>query len=239
MPKKSGKVNDRERAICGRVKEFREKIRWPQPGFAYELGLTKDRLASIEYRRTPLRYDIGFRLCFLFDVNQEWLATGKGPVTPFTGEVGFPLPGQLPKNLLFSDVYDTRAEFSRMASGAQVDTMRGPFTETRLNEIEAFDPTAHLVARVTELMQRESFACEAERQTFALEAGHFLTVMALKHRRRKIAKQVRSAGGFHGLKRSREPDLSMQSMEKAKQILTLKAEIEKMEALLVELQSHD
>lgn len=48
MPRKSGLETPREKQIGDRVKQFRDQINWPQPPFANELGITRDRLASIE-----------------------------------------------------------------------------------------------------------------------------------------------------------------------------------------------
>ena len=69
MPNKSGKVTAREREIGERARRFRESINWPQSAMAPEVDLSRDRLASVEYGRTPLRYLAGHRLCFIFDVN--------------------------------------------------------------------------------------------------------------------------------------------------------------------------
>jgi transcriptional regulator with XRE-family HTH domain len=79
VPRQSGLMNEREKAICSRVRDFRESIKWPQPAFAQELGLSRDQLASIEYGRTPLRFGIAATIARVFDINLEWLVTGNGP----------------------------------------------------------------------------------------------------------------------------------------------------------------
>ena len=62
-------MNDREREICARVKEFREAIKWPQKDFAAQIGITLNKLASIEYGRTPLRYEIAWKIRHIFDLS--------------------------------------------------------------------------------------------------------------------------------------------------------------------------
>jgi len=70
-------MNDREREICARVKEFREHVDWSQKDFAAQLGISLNQLASIEYARTPLRYDIAWKLRTLFGLSLEWLSVGE------------------------------------------------------------------------------------------------------------------------------------------------------------------
>ena len=69
-------MSHRERFICVRVKEFREAIKWPQRDFAEQLGISLNRLASIEYGRTPLRYEIAWKIRFISGLNLTWLANG-------------------------------------------------------------------------------------------------------------------------------------------------------------------
>lgn len=46
------------------------------PAFARELGISRDRLASYEYGRAPLRYWLADKVCAQFAVNQHWLFCG-------------------------------------------------------------------------------------------------------------------------------------------------------------------
>ena len=69
-------MTDWERAICARVKTARESINWSQAAFAEQLGISRDQLASIEYGRTPLRYDIAWRLREAFGISLLWLEEG-------------------------------------------------------------------------------------------------------------------------------------------------------------------
>ena len=70
-------MTEREHAVCASYKELREQLKYSQPAFAAETGLTLDQVASVEYGRNPLRFGVGNWICNRFDVNQRWLAEGK------------------------------------------------------------------------------------------------------------------------------------------------------------------
>ncbi len=55
-------MNEREHQICERIRQFRESTKWSQDDVSKELGISRDRWASVEYGRTPLRYDLAKRL---------------------------------------------------------------------------------------------------------------------------------------------------------------------------------
>lgn len=77
MPNPSGKVDARERAVCARVKQFREAINLSQADFAARLGITVNQLAGVEYARTPLRYQVAWRIRVCFGLSLAWLANGE------------------------------------------------------------------------------------------------------------------------------------------------------------------
>jgi transcriptional regulator with XRE-family HTH domain len=106
MPHKSGLVDQREIDIGRRVQQTREYINWPQPAFAAELDISRDRLASVEYGRTPLRYPVGYRLCVLFSISPEWLANGVGNMKSDQVLPDIPTPEGLPAKAMFSRIYD-------------------------------------------------------------------------------------------------------------------------------------
>ncbi len=97
-------MNERERAVCSRLKPVREEVGISQPAFAERLGVTLDQWASVEYGRMPLRYSLGHWLCHTFDLNQRWIAEGKTPKEYFV-ELG-PEASNIPPNMLFSKAYD-------------------------------------------------------------------------------------------------------------------------------------
>ena len=108
MPKRSGKINRREREIGARLKEFREAIRWSQADFAERLGLTRNQLAAIEYGSTPLRYETAWQVRRLFGVSVAWL-WGEGMTRPqdVSEDAELPLPEDpgVPKKSLLTEVF--------------------------------------------------------------------------------------------------------------------------------------
>jgi DNA-binding XRE family transcriptional regulator len=96
----------REQGICSRVKEFRTWTRNSQDTFAKFIGIKRATLASYENLRAPLRYPLAVRMFRNFDMNQRWLATGRG--IPFGCVMLKPSisDGEIKYNALFSEVYD-------------------------------------------------------------------------------------------------------------------------------------
>jgi transcriptional regulator with XRE-family HTH domain len=70
------RISKHELDICARVRTVRESIHWPQSAFASELQITRDQLASIECGRTPLRYEIAWKIGQSFGINLRWLESG-------------------------------------------------------------------------------------------------------------------------------------------------------------------
>lgn len=98
-------VPDAELSICRRLREARLLRKWSQPNLSRALGITRERLASIEYGRAPLRFDVALKLWNSLDLNQRWLAEGKEPRdsnVPIADE----LLAAIPKQMLFSEAYE-------------------------------------------------------------------------------------------------------------------------------------
>jgi hypothetical protein len=183
MPNKSGKVTAREREIGERARCFRESINWPQSAMAPEVDLSRDRLASVEYGRTPLRYPAGYRLCFIFDVNPGWLADGVGEMKAPAGALNLPTPDAQPKRALFSEIWDKVG--GRKQRGERADS-RGKAkkaVDKAEDLIPHFDATGHVVSFMAELFAREKFRSPLERQEFALEITAYAHNLALRLRR--------------------------------------------------------
>lgn len=90
--------------ICARVKQFREAGALSQSLFAEALDISRDKLASIEYGRSPLRFGVGKILCRQFNISQAWLAEGLGnphPQIEFAEEV----ERSIPQKTLFSRAF--------------------------------------------------------------------------------------------------------------------------------------
>ena len=62
--------------IADRFKQAREALGVTQGDFASQLSITRERLASYEDCRVPLRCDIALRACRHFFISEFWLATG-------------------------------------------------------------------------------------------------------------------------------------------------------------------
>jgi len=80
MPNPSGKMNQREREICARFKIVRERMGQSERTLALLLNVTRDKLAGIEYGRTPLQSGVAFALAKYAGCNLNWLAEGTGPM---------------------------------------------------------------------------------------------------------------------------------------------------------------
>lgn len=95
--------------VGARVKEFRERIEWPQTIFAYEVGLTRNQLASVEHGLTPLRYGVAARICKRYQVSALWLAKGVG--CPQCGWLfGDADESPVPHKMLFSEAFSRHLE---------------------------------------------------------------------------------------------------------------------------------
>lgn len=98
-------LGDREVAICRRFRDARLHAKWKMPDFANELEIPRDRLASYEYARSPIRYSLARKMCDRFNINQRWLATGRLPSRHYV-DVHAYTEGQIPDKMLFSEAYD-------------------------------------------------------------------------------------------------------------------------------------
>lgn len=73
--------------------------------FADRLRIPLGRLKSYELARAPIRYALAAKVGAEFDVNQEWLATGKGSRNPYF-YVEARMDKLIPGKALFSEIYD-------------------------------------------------------------------------------------------------------------------------------------
>jgi transcriptional regulator with XRE-family HTH domain len=69
--------------ICQRVSRTRRDAGLSQAEFAARIRTTRDRVASIEYKRVSLKWPVGLAICRAFNVSQLWLAKGMEPIHPF------------------------------------------------------------------------------------------------------------------------------------------------------------
>lgn len=92
MPKISGLITEKERQIAARVRQVRYSKQLSQPEFSRVLFETTNRMASIEYARTPLTVGVADKICGKFDVSLIWLAHGRGSMKPGLGRVSSSCP---------------------------------------------------------------------------------------------------------------------------------------------------
>jgi hypothetical protein len=93
-----------ERAICQRLRKVREDRRLPKAALAVALGISWHKLASIEYARNPLRYQLADHVCRRLNVSQQFLAEGSGPESPYRA-VHPSLQDKIPSGMLFSEAF--------------------------------------------------------------------------------------------------------------------------------------
>jgi len=71
---------DREIAIGKRLRVIREHLNLSQTQAAAQLGITRERLASYEDGRAPVRFDFALKFCRQFIVSEQWLALGESRI---------------------------------------------------------------------------------------------------------------------------------------------------------------
>lgn len=100
-------MNQREQEICERLRQFREAIDWSQRDFAEQIGLTRDQLAHIEYKRTPMRYEVAWRIRRVFGLSVDWLWGGDMSPDDLYEDEKLPLPGSsgVAPNALLTSVF--------------------------------------------------------------------------------------------------------------------------------------
>jgi len=228
MPKESGLVSPREREIGRRVQRARERINWPQPAFAAELDISRDRLASVEYGRTPLRYADGYRLCAIFDISPEWLANGQGEMASDQVLPNLPMPEGLPAKAMFTRIYDEAAA-KPGAARKKLPQRGGHAKQADKDLIPHFDPTAHVIRGLTDLLSQEKFRSPLERQEFALEITSYARDLALRLRRDATKERARAVSARHGGSAAKHAGLADIPAKNAKLVLQLRDGIQRLD----------
>jgi transcriptional regulator with XRE-family HTH domain len=146
---------DWERAICARVKTVRESINWSQAAFAAQLGITRDKLASIEYGRTPLRYEIAWRLRHAFGISLRWLDDGFNfPDNSERDNLPIPVATGLPARALLSLVahtFSVLGDERLVAIGPDVERPASGLHKTR-NPESLSSSAASMMAALNEVL---------------------------------------------------------------------------------------
>jgi transcriptional regulator with XRE-family HTH domain len=98
-------LSSREQEICARLREIRVDRRLTQAEFSERVGISRVRLSSYEYAKAPVRFALAREVCFRFDVNQRWFATGVYPNRPYF-DISPHLECQIDPRALFSEAWD-------------------------------------------------------------------------------------------------------------------------------------
>jgi transcriptional regulator with XRE-family HTH domain len=234
MPKISGLVSAREKEIARRVQQVREHINWPQPAFASELDISRDRLASVEYARTPLRFADGYRLCMVFDINPAWLANGTGEMRSNLLTPNLPLPEGYPPKSMFSSIYDQYVS-GKPAPPIKKNTRLARQMEMAQDLIPNFDATAHVVRGLSDLLSKERFSSPLVRQEFALEVTTYARELALRLRRDATKDKTRPVAGRRGGPPAKHLDLAGLPAKNAKLVLRLREGIHRLDREIAKL----
>ena len=237
MPKKSGLVTRQEADIARRVQRVRDHINWPQPAFAAELDISRDRLASIEYARTPLRYMIGYRLCVVFDINPGWLANGAGEMKSTLVLPDLPMPESFPARSLFSRIFEQTTAAKRGSPGKKPSPRgaRKPQMDQGLKP--NFDATAHVIRGLTDLLAKEKFRSPLQRQEFALEITGYARDLALRLRRETTRDRAVAITTRRGGWSARPADLAGVPARNTKIVLQLRAGIRRLDQQIGKLEA--
>src|ERR1041384_7946820 len=95
----------REQEICTRLRTARNAVGLTQEEFAAQIGITRQRLASYEEMRAPLRFDIALRLCRVFIISELWLAKGEGDMRAMMDLTTVPVATAAPVDARFSEAF--------------------------------------------------------------------------------------------------------------------------------------
>ena len=229
--KKTAFIDQREIEICGRVKFFREQIKWPQSAFAKELGVSRDQLANIEYARVALKMNLGATICRVFNVNGEWLASGVGVM-----HGGSPMLTSLIQDpswysMLFSEAYDQCPQFFRSPTYAP----RYPVSKPT----PGFDPQAFLLQNILLWFRVNNFKTTLDAENFAREVCDFAEKYLDQIRETGTLTRQSNAGGFVLHSRESAADESKPLLDKVarlEQNLAVKHKVISLSDLLARLE---
>ncbi len=166
----------------------------PSRRFASGLDISRDRLASIEYARTPLRYSTGWpplrRL--LKSIPDGYRRRRRNEARP--GSAAFAPAGRISRQVIIQPHLRRRHCHPSRPRVARNPTRvaRGKPEKAQVL-LPNFDPTAHIIRSLTDLLSRETFRSPLERQQFALEVTGYARALALRMRRKTT--RERACGG--------------------------------------------
>lgn len=120
--RKCNPISEREKLIGRRLSEIRNFLGYTQFEVARKLKIKRERLASYESGRAPVKAYIAFSFCRQYGVNERWLATGVNPRYPSFFYVHSWLY-EVDPDELFSSVYDRLYSGKETGSGGVADLL--------------------------------------------------------------------------------------------------------------------
>jgi transcriptional regulator with XRE-family HTH domain len=134
---KVSKLSDKEREIGARLAGVRGKLLISQTAFALKAGIGRERLATYELGYVALPWQIGDRICRLFDINSQWLVEGVGPKHPYLRPVHVAEVEITPREL-FSTVYEREIKpfFNKILTERDPDKLARLLLGERLKDHE-------------------------------------------------------------------------------------------------------
>ncbi len=66
--------------MLNRLKEARKALHLSQREFGERLGVSRDVISNIEYGRVPPKDLLLKHICEVYNIREEWLRTGEGPM---------------------------------------------------------------------------------------------------------------------------------------------------------------
>jgi DNA-binding XRE family transcriptional regulator len=98
--------------IAQRLREARNHLNLSQGDVARQLGISRERLASYEDARTPIRFELALRFCWQFVFSENWLALGEKEIVarmdkkaPDSRHVWIPHLKRMCMSLLFDPIF--------------------------------------------------------------------------------------------------------------------------------------
>ena len=208
----------REIEICQRVREVRLAEKWSQPIFAKELGITRERLASYEYAKAPIVYELGRLICNRLNVNQRWLAEGRPPMRHCI-DVSPHAEALFPVRILFSEAYDKHLKGEIDDRIAELEEQLGAPLETAVFDdalLDNWPPVGAPLAQGAEFYLKRICGILAHAMPPEIQAkffGHLITEAqkfseAHKNEMRDWLKESKERADRHAV-RERENNLTL------------------------------
>ncbi len=179
-------MNRRESAICARLKSFREAMKWPVAALAQALDASEHKLTSIEHGRTPLKCIDAILISEIFDLNLDWLVTGRGEKLGGQAILWVLDGGENPYgNRLLSEVYDSCPDlFLPHDASANVNF-------SALSPTPNFDPVGYLQKWVPVWFNGANFKTTFDAERLARKVEAYIHSTLAKYRQAGIATRVK------------------------------------------------